>query len=100
MSRKSNVNTDHYKTAGRGRQGEGLVPEIHKRAFAQARSGATVTSETIFPGARAASSPKTRPRELGLLGRPKRGGKARGLSARQLMERLIRKRQAKNRQES
>lgn len=27
---KSNVNPDHYKTAGRERQGEDIVQEIHK----------------------------------------------------------------------
>lgn len=33
---KSNVNPDHYKTAGRERQGEDIVPEIDKQKFAQA----------------------------------------------------------------
>lgn len=32
---KSNVNPNHYKTAGRERQGEEIVQEIHKQKFAQ-----------------------------------------------------------------
>jgi hypothetical protein len=34
MSSKSNVNPDHYKTAGRGRQGEDVVPELEKQRLA------------------------------------------------------------------
>lgn len=33
---KSNVNPDHYKTAGRERQGEDIVQEIHKQKLTQA----------------------------------------------------------------
>jgi hypothetical protein len=33
---KSNVNPDHYKTAGRERQGENIVQEIHKQKLTQA----------------------------------------------------------------
>ena len=35
---KSNVNPDHYKTAGRERQGEDIVQEIHKQKFTQAEA--------------------------------------------------------------
>lgn len=87
MSRKSNVNTDHYKTAGRGPQCEGLVPEVHKRSFARARSNAAAVGETFFPGAHAESARATRLAKLKLLGRPGRRGKPKGLSAKQLMER-------------
>lgn len=31
MSRKSNVNPDHYKQAGRGRQGQGIVQEVERQ---------------------------------------------------------------------
>jgi hypothetical protein len=31
MSSKSNVNPDHYKVAGRGRQGEAVVPDVEKK---------------------------------------------------------------------
>jgi hypothetical protein len=30
MSKNINVNPDHYKTAGRERQGEDVVPELEK----------------------------------------------------------------------
>ena len=42
MSKKSNVNPDHYKTAGRGRQGEDIVQEIQTQQYAQSRQDATV----------------------------------------------------------
>ncbi len=42
MSKKSNVNPDHYKTAGRTRQGEDIVQEIETQKFAQSRQDATV----------------------------------------------------------
>lgn len=32
---KANVNPNHYKTAGRERQGEAVVQEIHKQKFTQ-----------------------------------------------------------------
>lgn len=35
---KSNVNPDHYKTAGRERQGEDVAQEIHKQKFTQAEA--------------------------------------------------------------
>lgn len=37
MSKKSNVNPDHYKTAGRTRQGEEIVQSIHKRKLKEAQ---------------------------------------------------------------
>lgn len=42
MSKKSNVNPDHYKTAGRTRQGENIVQEIQTQKYAQSRQDATV----------------------------------------------------------
>lgn len=38
MGTKNNVNPDHYKTAGRERQGDDIVQEIHKQEYAQAES--------------------------------------------------------------
>jgi hypothetical protein len=35
MSRKSNVNPDHYKTAGRERPGQDIVQEVHKQKYMQ-----------------------------------------------------------------
>jgi hypothetical protein len=42
MSKKSNVNPDHYKTAGRSRQGKDIVQEIQTQKYAQSRQAATV----------------------------------------------------------
>jgi hypothetical protein len=36
MSRKINVNPDHYKVAGRQRQGENIVQERQKLAYTKA----------------------------------------------------------------
>jgi hypothetical protein len=33
MSQKSNVNPDHYKQAGRGRQGQDVVHEVERQKF-------------------------------------------------------------------
>jgi len=38
LSRKNNINMDHYKTKGRGRQGEGVVHDEYKRLRHQIRS--------------------------------------------------------------
>ena len=38
MSSKNNVNVDHYKTKGRGRQGDGFVYDEHNRLRNQLRS--------------------------------------------------------------
>ena len=38
MSRKNNINMDHYKTRGRGRQGEGVVHEDYTRLRNQVTS--------------------------------------------------------------
>jgi hypothetical protein len=42
MSKRINVNPDHYKVAGRERQGENIIHQIEKQAAATAQ----------FPGAR------------------------------------------------
>ena len=38
MSEKNNVNPDHYKVAGRDRQGEDILQEVHKQQYAQAQT--------------------------------------------------------------
>ncbi len=50
---KSNVNPDHYKTAGRERQGEDIVQEIHKQKFTQAEAarGGQPGTPNFIPGA-------------------------------------------------
>ena len=67
MSRKSNINMDHYKTKGRGRPGETVVHDDYKRSHAGSR-----------------------------LERIKRSRKRRGLSARQLCERKLSQRTVVN----
>jgi len=37
MKRKSNVNPDHYKTAGRERPGQGVIQEVNKKEYTQAK---------------------------------------------------------------
>jgi len=40
MSKRINVNPDHYKVAGRDRQGENIVQSVQKQAFAQQQAEA------------------------------------------------------------
>lgn len=52
MGTKSNVNPNHYKTAGRERQGDDIVQEIHKQEYAQAEAARHNAGEANFiPGA-------------------------------------------------
>lgn len=50
---KSNVNPDHYKTAGRERQGEDIVQEIHKQKFThtEPEGGRRQGQPNFIPGA-------------------------------------------------
>lgn len=41
MSSKNNVNPDHYKTAGRERQGEDIIHEVYKRQYTQSNRRTT-----------------------------------------------------------
>lgn len=52
MSKKNNVNPDHYKTAGRERQGEDIVYDVYKRRYTQSRSAAGAPARNFIPGAR------------------------------------------------
>lgn len=38
MSEKNNVNPDYYKVAGRDRQGEDILQEVHKQQYTQAQA--------------------------------------------------------------
>lgn len=52
MGTKNNVNPDHYKTAGRERQGDDIVQEIHKQEYEQAESSRqNADAENFIPGA-------------------------------------------------
>ncbi len=90
MSRKNNINTDHYKTAGRGRQGDGVIHEAHRHALAKTRSGfrsrgaTNLINDPLRKSRHKGQSERIhRARRLGLM------RKVRGLSARQLMERKV-----------
>jgi hypothetical protein len=37
MSKKNNVNPNHYKVRGRDRQGEDILQEVHQQEYAQAQ---------------------------------------------------------------
>jgi hypothetical protein len=61
MSKNINVNPDHYKTAGRERQGENIVPELEKQRLAveaeanrrrRKRGAAAKPDDPSRPGAR------------------------------------------------
>lgn len=94
MSRKNNVNTDHYKTAGRGRPGEAVAADLHKHSYAQAGAGASPGRGAAFPGSRARQAMDARRRSFRRLRKLRRSVKVRGLSARQLLERRRRLRQS------
>jgi hypothetical protein len=51
MSKKNNINPDHYKTAGRERQGEDILHDAYKRQYAQSRSQAGARARNFIPGA-------------------------------------------------
>ena len=52
MGKKNNVNPDHYKTAGRERQGEDIVQEIHKQEHTEAEAARQNAGTANFiPGA-------------------------------------------------
>ena len=92
MSRKNNVNADHYKTAGTGRPWEG-ADDKRKRPSAHAASGAPRTRETFLPGARARRLAEMRLERLRRKHSVRRAAKLKGLTARQLAERRMRLRQ-------
>ena len=73
MSRKNNVNTDHYKTAGRGRPGEVALADGRKHSYTPAA---------------------TRMAEHSRLQKRRRLTSLRGLSAKRLSERRRLQRQA------
>lgn len=52
MSKKNNVNPDHYKTAGRERQGEDIAHDVYKRWYTQSRSSAGARAGCFNSGVR------------------------------------------------
>jgi hypothetical protein len=51
MSNKNNVNPDHYKIAGRDRQGEDILHEQNKQQYSQAKAGSGTSAPNLIPGA-------------------------------------------------
>jgi hypothetical protein len=53
MSKKNNVNPDHYKTAGRERPGEDIAHDAYKRWYMQSRTAADAHAHVrnFIPGA-------------------------------------------------
>lgn len=94
MSRKNNVNTDHYNTAGRGRPGEVALADGRKHSYASAASGAHSGAEDLLSGARARQSAETRTANYRRLQMRRRLTRLKGLSAKRLSERRRLRRQA------
>jgi len=63
MSNKNNVNPDHYKNAGRERQGEHIVHDIYKRRYAQSKSKTGAQQQNFIPGAQEAEGVNEAERE-------------------------------------
>jgi hypothetical protein len=85
MSKNINVNPDHYKVAGRERQGENILHGVEKRTLARLRRDEHQVAPPTKPGPRPAAKRKTTERPMasmpaarkvaGASGRePKRGG--------------------------
>ena len=90
MSRKNNVNMDHYKTKGRGRQGYGIVHEEHRHSLSQAVPPSSERGAHRIRAVARSTQLVSRLENLRRLRRRrKRVSKIRGLSARQLMERKM-----------
>lgn len=87
VSRKNNVNTDHYKTAGRGRPGEVSLADGRKHSYTSAAAVRRSGAEGLLPGARVRQPAETRAADQGLLRRRRKPTKLRGLSAKRLSER-------------
>ena len=94
MSRKNNVNTDHYKTAGRGRPGEVALADARKHSYKPFASGVQASTEGLLPGARVRESAEGLTANHGRLRRRRRLSRLRGLSAKRLSERRRLLRQA------
>lgn len=58
MSKKNNVNPDHYKTAGRMRPGEPGLQERQKQEYAQAQAEQAQSQDAFLPGASVAPPQK------------------------------------------
>jgi hypothetical protein len=57
MARKSNVNPDHYKTAGRDPQGQAVVQEVERQKLKEVQSRASRGMESPVPVPRRKKAP-------------------------------------------
>jgi len=48
LSSKNNVNTDHYKTRGRGRQGDGILYGEYKQRMKKARRRSGLSAKQLL----------------------------------------------------
>ena len=87
MSKKNNINTDHYKTAGRGRPGEVALSDARKHPYTPAAARAQTGPEGVLPGTRVRESAEARMANHRRLQKRRRQSKLRGLSAKRLSER-------------
>jgi hypothetical protein len=74
MSKNINVNPDHYKVAGRGRQGEDVVHEVEKREIKRRRSeekriSATERSQRVPTPPRGSIADRRQPGPAGISNR-------------------------------
>lgn len=53
MSSKNNINVDHYKTKGRGRQGDGVVYDEYNRLRNQLRRRRGLSAKQLWARKRA-----------------------------------------------
>jgi hypothetical protein len=65
MSRKSNVNPDHYKTAGRDPQGQAVLQEMQRQKLAEelarlSRDSSSSASATTAPATASVKKKKER----------------------------------------
>ena len=93
MSKNSNINMDHYKTRGRGRQGETVVHDDYKHSLTRSMAsnkGLVINHRKHNEQSRNGRAKSSR------LERIKRSRKRRGLSPRQLLERKLSQRTVVN----
>ena len=81
MGKKSNVNPDHYKTAGRERQGEDIDQAVHKQKLTRRPGGPGSGRRQSFPGPAAGASGRRGRAEVGGRSGPERSRTARRKAA-------------------
>ncbi len=88
------MNMDHHKTSGRGRQGEDVVHEMHKRVLSATQIGLSQNAASANRSANTALAITSS--SLRRLQKLRRRRKVKGLSARQLGKRKNSRRPTKH----